>query len=80
MGLLFCSIMIFEYKVYNVITEECGCFIIMDIAFLNKRVTLVNDYGPRPGDQPIFFDTITNHIGRIGNDCALLLRVIGKLF
>ena len=45
----------YEYKVYNVISDECGCFIIMDIEFFNKRVTLVNIYGPSAGDQPDFF-------------------------
>ena len=42
-----------EYKVYDVIRDENGCFIIMDIEFVNKRVTPVNVYGPSAGGQTV---------------------------
>ena len=43
----------FEYKEYDVIRDENGCFIIMDTEFVNKRVPLVNVYGPSAGDQTV---------------------------
>ena len=70
------------YKVHDVIRDENGCFIILDVEFLNKRIALVNGYGPSLGDQPDVFDKISNHIGRMGNEhvIAALLQVIGMPF
>ena len=45
----------FAYKVHDVVRDENGCFIILDVEFLNKLFILVNVYGPSLGDQPDFF-------------------------
>ena len=47
----------FEYNLHNVIRDADGCFIIMDVEILNKRVTLINVKGPSSGDKPelLFF-------------------------
>lgn len=58
----------FEYKVHNVIRDPHGCYILLDIELLEKRMTLVNVYGPSSGDHPEFFDTVCTHIDHIGND------------
>ena len=58
----------FEHKVFNVIKDPNGCFIIMDVEILKKRVTLVNIYGPSAGDNPDFFSNIFNMIEQIGNE------------
>ena len=58
----------FEYKLHSVHRDPNGSYIIMDIEFLKKRVTLVNVYGPSSGDCPLFFDTISDIIDDIGNE------------
>ena len=57
----------FEYKLHNIIRDPDGCFIIMDVELLKKRVTLVNLYGPSAGDKPQYFDRISEHIEQIEN-------------
>ena len=39
----------FEYKVHSVVRDTDGCFIIMDIEMMNKRITLANVFGPSSG-------------------------------
>ena len=48
----------FEYKLHGIKKDPNGCYIMMDIELLNKRVTLVNVYGPSAGDNPDFFSKI----------------------
>ena len=45
----------FEYKLYKVVRDPDGCFIIMDIEFVGKRFTMVDVYGTSSGDNPDFF-------------------------
>ena len=66
----------FEYKMFKVVKDPLGCYIIIDIEILNKRMSLVNIYGPSAGDNPDFFIEIENKIHHIGND----LNVIGGDF
>ena len=44
----------FDYKVHNVHRDKNGQYIVMDIEMMEKRITLVNLYGPSAGDIPIF--------------------------
>ena len=62
----------FEYKLHNVKKDPDGHFIIMDIEILNKRVTLVNVYGPSAGDNPTFLVKIQKLMEEIGNDKVIM--------
>ena len=62
----------FEYKLHNVKKDPAGCYLVMDIELLNKRVTLVNVYGPSAGDNPDFFVKISKLIDEIGNDKVIM--------
>ena len=61
----------FEYKVHNVHRDPQGCYLIMDVEFLKKRVTLVNIYGPSSGDCPVFFEKISDLINDIDNELVI---------
>ena len=39
---------------------------------LQKRVTLVNIYGPSTGDNPLFFEKVYEIINEIGNDVNII--------
>ena len=52
----------FEYKVLNIVRDPHGCYIVMDVEFLQKRITLINLYGPSAGDYPGFFDKICEFV------------------
>ena len=39
-----------------------GRYILTDIEFLNRRMTLGTVYGPSSGDQPEFFEEVFNKI------------------
>ena len=58
----------FEYKIHSIHRDPEGCYLIMDIEFLKKRLTLVNVYGPSSGDCPFFLDKISKIIDDIGNE------------
>ena len=62
----------FEYKLHNVKKDPAGCYLVMDIELLNKRVTLLNVYGPSAGDNPEFFVKISKLIDEIGNDKIIM--------
>lgn len=62
----------FEYKLHNVVRDKNGQYIFMDIEMLDKRITLVNLYGPSAGDQPAFFDTIGEKIKEFGNNYLIV--------
>ena len=62
----------FECKVLNVVRDIDGCFIIMNVEMLKKKITLVNVYGPSAGDHPEYFDKLFDHVERLGNDSVLL--------
>lgn len=74
----------FEFKLYDVIRDPLGCYLVLDIEILNKRISLVNIYDPSAGDNPQFFETIENLIEQMGNEliiircdfkCALVLSL-----
>ena len=65
----------FFCDIHNVFTDPNGRYIIIDITIGNKRLTLVNVYGPNQ-DTPAFFESIINLIEGIPNDN----RVVGGDF
>ena len=58
-GIMFNNI--FDFKVNEVITDETGNFLIINITTMNKKITLVNVYGPNR-DNPDFYKNIKNII------------------
>ena len=44
----------FEYKIHNILKDDEGRYILIDIEMLNKRLTLSNLYAPSSGDHPEF--------------------------
>ena len=58
----------FEFKIHNIIRGNNGSYLILDISFLKKRLTLVNVYGPSGTDSPTFFETMFNEIEALEND------------
>lgn len=60
----------FEYRLYNVIRDPKGCFIILE--FLKKRMSLVNLYRPSDNDSRNFLDIIKNYLDKIGNEIIIL--------
>ena len=72
MALLFNSS--FEYKILRMIKDPNGCFLIIDIdiELLQKRLTLINLYGPSAGDHPEFYEEILQYTLQIGNDVNVL--------
>ena len=61
----------FEHKIHKVIKDPHGNYIIMDLDMLDKRITLVNVYGPSAGDSPQFFEKIFNLINDLGNETII---------
>ena len=62
----------FEYKLYEVKRDPRGCYIALDIDIMNKRITILNVYGPSDRDNPDFFETICNVVNQIGNDNIII--------
>ena len=62
----------FEYKLFDVIRDPHGCYIVMKLEILNKKLTLVNLYGPSNNDRPEFFDGVCEHIERIANEHVII--------
>ena len=48
----------FEYKIHNILKDDEGRYILIDIEMLNKRLTLANAYAPNSGDHPDFLDKV----------------------
>ena len=62
----------FEYRIIDVIRDDDGCYIVMNVELFKKRFTLVNLYGPSCGDKPDFFEHICRHIEDINNDHVIM--------
>ena len=67
---------IFEYKIYNILKDDEGRYILIDIEMLNKRLTLANLYAPSSGDHPEFFDKVINEVVSMDNE-LIVIGVIG---
>ena len=57
----------FSYKVHNVIKDQHGSYLILDISIFDNRYTIANIYGPSDRDNPDFFDNIFQIIENLGN-------------
>ena len=62
----------FEHKVHSVIKDPNGCYILMDIEIIDKRITLANVYGPSTGDNPDFFEKVFNLVNQIDNETVVI--------
>ena len=63
----------FEYKIHNVLRDNEGRWILIDIEMINKRLKFVNVYAPSSGDHYEFFDTVIREIMAMDNE---LLSVV----
>jgi exonuclease III len=55
----------FEYKIHDVVRDQNGCYIIIDIELSKKRLLLVNMYGPSDADNPDFFERVFQEVDRL---------------
>ena len=62
----------FEHKVHKVLRDDDGHFLLLDIEFLHKRITLANIYGPSAGDNPDFLKLLGTKLEEIGNDKVIM--------
>ena len=63
-----------EYKISDLARDPDGCYIMLNVEILKKRITVVNDYGPNSGDKPDFFNNnIVYQVDRMGNQLLLLV-------
>ena len=62
----------FEYKLYETVRDPNGCYIALDIELLDKRITMLNIYGPSDRDTPEFIDKISKVINDIGNETIIV--------
>ena len=62
----------FEYKIHNILKDDEGRYVLIDIEMLNKRLTLANVYAPSSGDHSEFFDTMTNEVVSMDNELIVI--------
>ena len=62
----------FDYKVFDVIKDPNGCYIVMNIEFLKRKITLVNIYGPSSRDNPDFFNEVCCQINSFDNEHIII--------
>lgn len=60
-----------EYKIHRKIIDSDGNNIILDLTVHNKKITIVNPYGPN-NDSPNFFQHILNCIDDIDTDETII--------
>ena len=61
-----------EYKIHNILKDDEGCYILIDIEMLNKRLTLANLYAPSSADHPEFFDKVINEVVSMDNELIVI--------
>ena len=62
----------FEYKIHNILKDDEGRYILIDIEMLNKRLTLANLYAPSSGDHPEYFDKVINEVVSMNNELIVI--------
>ena len=62
----------FEYKIHNVLKDNEGGYIWINIEMMNKHLTLVYIYAPSSGDDPKFFDTVIREIVAMDNELIVI--------
>ena len=60
----------FEYKIHKTLRDNNGNLIIVDIEINNKRISLINIYGPNR-DSPEFYEQIGNMLKEQGNEVTI---------
>ena len=60
----------FEYKIHKTLMDNNGNLIIVDIEINNKRISLINIYGPNR-DSPDFYEQIGNMLKELGNQVTI---------
>ena len=62
----------FEFKLHSQYKSDNGNFIVLDLEILNKRLSLVNLYGPSNNDSPTFFESVFDKIKEFGNEDIII--------
>ena len=62
----------FEYSVSRVVTDPNGNYIIAEINCMNRKITLVNIYGPSYGDNDRFFENINDILNDFDENYILI--------
>ena len=62
----------FEFKVCNTFKDQSGNVLIIDIEIENRRITLVNLYGPNI-DDPAFYERLEKNVNRFGNNNIIMV-------
>ena len=60
-----------DYKIHNQNQDTNGNFLILDMTIFNKRLSLVNIYGPNKDDSS-FYENLFKSITEIGNDSYII--------
>ena len=61
----------FEYKLHKIKKGNDGNKLLLDITIQNKRLTLVNIYGPNR-DKPNFYNVLKTDINDLGNETVII--------
>ncbi|MCG8033364.1 MAG: hypothetical protein JAZ03_14460 [Candidatus Thiodiazotropha taylori] len=61
----------FEYDIGEIIKDPDGNFLITELKITDKKITLINIYGPNE-DKPQFYNNIQQLISDIGNENVIL--------
>ena len=61
----------FEFKLHKIKKDLDGNKIILDISILNKRITLINIYGPNR-DCPNFYESVKQNLQEFENDDIII--------
>ncbi len=62
----------FEFTIHNSFSDNSGNVLMLDIEICNKRITLVNIYGPNK-DDPSFYEILNNNATKFGNADILIV-------
>lgn len=60
-----------DYKLHNQKQDTNGNYLVLDITIYDKRLSLVNIYGPNK-DDPVFYINLFKTIQEIGNDTYII--------
>ena len=60
-----------DYKIHNQKQDENGSLLILDLTISNKRLSLINVYGPNK-DDPTFYENVFKSIADIGNELYII--------
>ena len=61
----------FEFKIHDKQIDPGGNYIILDLEFGNRRITIVNIYGPNR-DNPEFYTEIQNSMEKYENNSVIM--------